>query len=127
MKLKTLFLTIAAAVFALSGGVAMAFDAERGDSTFGLGGDSCPEFLRKEKESEIGKIAYEVWVGGFMTGFMSAAWRYNDTQQTFDFAEDIDVIMHLIREYCDKYPIDGVVLAAEYVVNEHFLLKAGER
>ena len=128
MKLKTAILTIAAAMLSLSGGVAVASDAEGNYTQWDGGVDSCATFLRVYRTSiatsdysESNK--YLSWISGFMT----AAGLYNDTQKPFGDVADRDGFEHLVREHCKKNPLDRVANAAEYIVEVHLLPKAGKR
>ena len=64
----------------------------------------------------------ETWV----TGFMTAAGAYNDTQRNFGDGPILDGIMHLIRECCDENPFDDLTVAAKNVAEE-MIDRAGRR
>lgn len=120
---KTALLSFAAALLAVSPGVAVALDAEGISTIYGEGVDSCVTFLNDEKEELQSQHNYDiVWV----QGFMSAAGVYLDTQKGFGDITDIDGIMYLIRAHCEENPLDNLETAAIDVAKQ-LLEKAGRR
>ena len=108
--------------FALSGGVAVAADAEGGYLSLGYGTKNCANVLEEHRKDSMGYAIMRTWVNGFMT----AAGRYNDTIRNFGDGPIIDGIMHLIREYCDENPFDNLTGAAVNVAEE-MIDRAGRR
>ena len=121
--IKTAILTIAAAVLSLSGGVAVASDANGIYAIYGTSEYSCAKLLEQYRNKHRFYSDARWWVGGWV----SAAGKYNDTKKSFLDIADIDGIMHLIRDYCDENPLDSLTGAADYVVGVHLLPKAGYR
>lgn len=108
--------------FALSGGVAIAVDAGGGYSSLGVGNQNCANVLEEHRKDSARYSRMETWV----TGFMTAASAYNDTQRSFGDGPILDGIMHLIREYCDENPFDALTVAADNVAEE-MIDRAGRR
>ncbi|MGI9296656.1 MAG: hypothetical protein ACR2QC_02000 [Gammaproteobacteria bacterium] len=129
-QLKSALFALAAAVFAVSGGVAVASDANDQYSTFSPAEyeNSCGSFLRVDRKG-IATSDYREYNKYFnwITGFMTAAGLYNDTQKSLGEVADMPGIMHLIRKYCEGFPLNDLANAAQVVVELHLLPKAGER
>ena len=85
---------------------------------YGYGTVSCAKFLNDIKkdtiEAKIFAASYYAWV----SGFVSAAGLYNDTQKQFLDVADAHDIQHLTREYCEKNPLKDLADAAGSVANQ---------
>ena len=120
-KIKAvLFALFTAVVAAVPDGIIVASDAKGHYTVYGHGFDSCAKFLNHDKEDN--SLYYNIWV----SGFMSAAGVYNDTQKSFGDVADSYGVKHLIREYCEKNPLDNLADAAENVAWE-VTVRAGLR
>lgn len=114
-KIKAvLFALFSAVMVAVPDGIAVASDAEGQYTVYGRGNDSCAKFLKEDKEDNIASKFTNIWI----SGFMSAAGLYNDTQKPFDNVTDFYGIEHLIREYCEKNPLNKLEGATQDVVQQ---------
>ena len=120
MKIKSIILPLFA-VFALAvSPVAVASDANGNYTIYGAGRDSCAEVLEEHRKDTTRYQIYITWI----TGFMTAAGVYNDIEKVF--AADVHGIMHLIRDYCEKNPLNHLGNAAQ-VVSYQLIDRAGRR
>ena len=124
--MKTIYNRLAILTFAaaalLPNGIAVAYDANDQYSTYAFGTQSCAKVLEWYRtEESLYKHAK-----GFVSGFMTAAGIYNDTQKSFVDVADIESIMHLIRDYCEENPLDHLADTAT-IVAEQLLDRAGRR
>ena len=124
-KIKAvLFVLFTAMMMAVPGGIAVATDAEGQYTVYGIYGHelSCSRFLEKDKqfyrnvEGRLAKasLAHDAWV----SGFLSAAGLYNDTQRPFDYDANLFGIRNLLREYCEKNPLDSLADAATNIAEQ---------
>ena len=95
---------------------------KEGYAVYGHGTNSCAKFLKEDKEEDIAALVNNTWI----SGFMSAAGLYSDTQKALSDVADMYDIQYLIRQYCEKNPRDDLADAAEDVA-EQLINRAGRR
>ena len=125
MKIKSIILPLFAVFVLAVSPVAVASDAKGGYTVYGAGIHSCAKVLEEHRKDTARYQFYIFWTGGFM----SSAGAYNDTEKIFGkdgAGVDIDGIMHLVREYCDKNPLENLSNAADNVA-EQLIDRAGRR
>ena len=120
-KIKAvLFALLTSVMIAVPSGIAVASDVEGKYTVFGHGLASCAKYLKEDKEDNWTVLAYNAWV----SGFMSATGGHSNTQKLLGDVADWYGIQYLIRQYCEKNPLDNLADAAEDVA-EQLIDRAG--
>ena len=122
MKIKSIILPLFAVFVLAVSPVAVAADAEGEYGNFSAGIYSCAKILKHEKEDGWSHLVNSAWVRGYLT----ATGYHLKTIKAFHRVVDSDGIDYLVRQYCEKNPLDDLEDAAKNVA-EQVLDRAGRR